>query len=1014
MSRRSLRGKTTWPDTLRPLGPGFPLITPTYTPRVEAERLLEEYAFPNEASRSTGRNIIIITGPPGSGKTQLILYFVERNRQKFVDAYFIDSSSDELVAHGFKKYIQPSGIADPQEALRYLERSQAPEKGPCLIVFNNLVPSVDLTPYISTSDHFLVLITTQAQQYLAVTPHATVYLGEMTPSEAEELLELQLASTSASKDTLKRIGEALGHHPAALTCATAYINASNTPPDAYLSHLQPELIAESARSGFYHAPTYAALSVSYRAISSRSQKLLLLLSSFFPGGFPFLQLVSHGARTGFDREMYQAIQRSEREIDDAVSLLKQIFYAGGRFDEGGILKDFETLKRFRFTSEVKSGGLVLVSMDEEVKSWAQNRMDESTAEVYRTAFIRLLGCSPWDEDPMDQYLALQILLEFESSFGEFHTNDKATFARVLYRTGDYERSLLLFEQVVNDLQQKCGPYHEDIPVALAWLATAEQANQNYADAKAHRETIRDMMRRYFGPLDPRTVEAEVSLAETCARLGENERARDLYQQALEVMRRSQSEDDPLAIGTSAKLANVYEALGQRDEAVALRRDVYIRRAKVLGKDHVETILAANNLGVAYYNLAMSRRSANRGQGLANGEREIQELLSHAAELQVQVLRYRTTMLGDLDPETHLATKNLMWTSYELGRLAEAEQAARALCNASERLYGPNNSYTWRARLALALFQIDLSSAEAIQQDLTEGDPDYAYATNIVRAIMAKGNKPQPAKSRFHRREFFSVPFLSFEYPKPTPPTTKRPPTEGTKKSSGAISFFKWPKSSAKRDSERHEKSVHVTKDKSKHSNMPKSVTEMPSNEVSDGQMISEEAQNLDQTVTLASYSRSLALEDPDKRGQQQTHICKVYTDVPSESFIHTEQRTKTNQVAISNAGVALESSLPAIQQDADQTQRPTQLHLVRTASTHQPPGSYDSLPNTENVDLYPNKSLAALMDLNRPKDLSDQVHVTDIWDAAHGGFATVYKGHFGGSNVAVKVTRFPAKGNEKW
>ncbi|CAG7848760.1 SubName: Full=Related to putative ATP/GTP binding protein-Streptomyces clavuligerus {ECO:0000313/EMBL:CCA77073.1}; Flags: Fragment [Serendipita indica DSM 11827] len=696
------------------LGPGFPSITSTYTPRVEAEQQLNEAAFRND--RPTGKNVIVVSGSPGSGKTQLVLHFVQQNRKKFVAAYFIDSSSDKLVRDGFKKYIQPPGITDPQEGLRYLERSQAPGKGPCLIIFDNLASSVDINPYLSTSDHFLVLITTQAQLYLS--PRATVYLGEMTPF------------TPASTDTLKRIGDALGNQPAAITCATAYMNASGTPPDTYLSRLQPELIAERTRSGDFHTPMYAALTVSYNTISEGAQQLLLLLSCFVPVRFPLLQLVNQAASTDFDYKMYPMVRRSEEKTRGTVSLLQQIFCAKGSFDEEGLRREYQGLKQYNFISDAKAGDLVLTSLHPEVKSWVRSWINKPTEEAYQAAATQLLGCSPKHKDPMDQYLNPQIM-ELESSFDTLRTNDKASFARVLYRTGDHGKSLQLFRQVIEDLQRDLGQNHEDTLEALVELANVEHANKNYADAKTHREAIRKWRRGRLGPDHPKTLEAEGLLAETCTSLGENAEAVNLYRRILEVRRGILGDDDTLTLMTRAKLADVYHASGNKHEALALRSDVYIRRENALGPNDADTILAASNLAVSCYSLATSKSRGNVAE-----ESEIGELLSQAEKLQVQVLQYRKTALGVLDPETQLAMGNLMWTYYELDKRTEAEEVAQILYDATKSLYGSNHTSTRRAELALALFRRDLSSARAIRRGLNENHPDYEHAVNVVETIKA--------------------------------------------------------------------------------------------------------------------------------------------------------------------------------------------------------------------------------------------------------------------------------------
>ncbi|CCA76762.1 hypothetical protein PIIN_11811 [Serendipita indica DSM 11827] len=332
---------------------------------------------------------------------------------------------------------------------------------------------------------------------------------------------------------------------------------------------------------------------------------------------------------------------------------------------------------------------------------------------------------------MDQYLNPQIM-ELESSFDTLRTNDKASFARVLCRTGDHGKSLQLFRQVIEDLQRDLGQNHEDTLEALVELANVEQAYGNYADAKTHRETIKNWKLERRGSEHEETLAAKVMLAETCTSLRENAEAVELYEQVLKVRGGILGDGDTLTLVRRAKLADVYHASGNKDKALALRSDVYTRRKNALGPNDADTILAASNLAASCYSLAMFKRRKNVAE-----EREIGELLSQAEKLQVQVLQYRRKTLGDLDPETQLAMGNLMWTYYELEKTTEAKEVAQILYNATKSLYGSNHASTRRAGLALALFQEDLSSAEAIQQALNENDPDYEHATNIVETIKAK-------------------------------------------------------------------------------------------------------------------------------------------------------------------------------------------------------------------------------------------------------------------------------------
>ena len=53
-----------------------------------------------------------------------------------------------------------------------------------------------------------------------------------------------------------------------------------------------------------------------------------------------------------------------------------------------------------------------------------------------------------------------------------------------------------------------------------------------------------------------------------------------------------SEESILVV--QGNLANTYESLGQNEQALRLKRDVYSGRLKLLGEQHLETFRAANN------------------------------------------------------------------------------------------------------------------------------------------------------------------------------------------------------------------------------------------------------------------------------------------------------------------------------------------------------------------------------------------------------------------------------------
>ena len=75
--------------------------------------------------------------------------------------------------------------------------------------------------------------------------------------------------------------------------------------------------------------------------------------------------------------------------------------------------------------------------------------------------------------------------------------------------------------------------------------------------------------------------------------GHDDDALSVGEAELAMMRRlGDSESNILAV--QSNLAGTYEALGRLDESLRLRKDVYSRTLKLLGKEHAETLLEANN------------------------------------------------------------------------------------------------------------------------------------------------------------------------------------------------------------------------------------------------------------------------------------------------------------------------------------------------------------------------------------------------------------------------------------
>jgi len=68
------------------------------------------------------------------------------------------------------------------------------------------------------------------------------------------------------------------------------------------------------------------------------------------------------------------------------------------------------------------------------------------------------------------------------------------------------------------------------------------------------------------------------------------------------MRRRLGDSEHKILAVQSNLANAYEVLGREEEAISLREDVYSGRLKLNGKEHKQTLVAALNCAISFFDL----------------------------------------------------------------------------------------------------------------------------------------------------------------------------------------------------------------------------------------------------------------------------------------------------------------------------------------------------------------------------------------------------------------------------
>jgi hypothetical protein len=143
---------------------------------------------------------------------------------------------------------------------------------------------------------------------------------------------------------------------------------------------------------------------------------------------------------------------------------------------------------------------------------------------------------------------------------------------------------------------------------------------------------------------------------------------------------SLASDDNLLLLIASQLATAYRFLGQYQQARQLDEDILIRRRRILGDDHAETLASASNLAVDLNAL---------------GD------YTQAYRLDVDTFMRRRRILGDDHPDTLRSANNLAADLHELGEHERARQLDEATLTRRRRILGEDHPETLRSANNLA-------------------------------------------------------------------------------------------------------------------------------------------------------------------------------------------------------------------------------------------------------------------------------------------------------------------------
>lgn len=521
-------GWTTWRQL--PAEPARPLR------RSREESRLESAFAPGPRNQ-----VVVITGPPGVGKTQLAAgYARARVAEGWPMVAWINAASHEDMVAGMLEFADALSLRVPDEgssrALERLRQHPPTSTRPSLMIFDGVHDLETLRPYLPTNPGWRVIITSES------TAEDTPLAETDTEVKLEPPESSELASHSGLSDELV---DDLGRLPVVVDIASAtqrefgqadrYLKQLNSVPAARLlgdgrdgSRYQeryPEGAAEVALVALREAGFDSTASV---------RRTLGLLTVLAPGG------VSRSL-------LYLAAESSEAE--DTLTRLARWSLINNRMDGDGVL--LHELVRRVVADRLRAEGALPKAISDAADLLSRVTFPEEQA---------------WDRRGEGDQLIAHIASLSTAAGSVAATLPVAVTERVLSlrqwatrqlsAVGDGGRAVELAESIRTECETLLGPDHPDSLAASDNVVVAYVAARRAAEGIPLAQEVLTARERVLGSDHQDTLASRYTLAYAHEYAGQLPEAADLYRTAYNDYARMYGPDNPQTVTVGAALARV--------------------------------------------------------------------------------------------------------------------------------------------------------------------------------------------------------------------------------------------------------------------------------------------------------------------------------------------------------------------------------------------------------------------------------------------------------------------------
>jgi DNA polymerase III delta prime subunit len=276
----------------RPLAERLPLFLVPRLPNkffTGREELLASIA--SKFKENTTLRTVVLSGPPGIGKTETALVFASRDRMNYRDVFWFTCDTSSILLAQYCELavlLRLKQKADAkQEFIRNAVRLWLDQHSGWLLIFDNVDNFAVLSEYLPRVPGGDVIITTRHDM------QDSYHLGPLSPAEARDLLMSRSGKQvdiQPDRECAEVLATELGYYPLALEQAGAFILATGATFGAYIDAFRKapiDVLEEDAGLGAGIGTTVARTwQLTMTQLSESARRLLSMASLCAPDAVP--------------------------------------------------------------------------------------------------------------------------------------------------------------------------------------------------------------------------------------------------------------------------------------------------------------------------------------------------------------------------------------------------------------------------------------------------------------------------------------------------------------------------------------------------------------------------------------------------------------------------------------------------------------------------------------------------------------------------------------------------------